>query len=70
MINTYTNTGDLSMRVVDGSANVKMLTPHTTKPGASYLSAAPITMAAGYKVQAAHGAASYTGSVLVSYQEV
>ena len=68
--NSYTTTQTVSVQVIDDAAAVMFTDSKTLSPGAVWVFDLNLVMAAGWKIQVKHGAASYTGSALVSYLEV
>lgn len=70
MVNTDTTTQDCSWQFITSGAAVKQLNVRTLAPSSSYFSETQLVLAAGEKCQVAQGAASKTGSALISYEEV
>jgi len=70
LVNTDVDTQTCSWQFITSGAAVKQLNTRTLPPSSSYFSEAQIVLTAGEKCQVAHGAASKTGSALISYEEV
>jgi hypothetical protein len=70
MCSTDTSTQDCSWRYLTSGAAVRQLNTRTLPPSSSYFSEAQVVLTVGEKCQVAHGAASKTGSALISYEEV
>ncbi len=70
IVNTDATSQIVSMQIIDGSSNVKWADRITLAPGAVYLQLLDMAVGAGWKLQVKHGAASKTGSAVVSWMEV
>lgn len=70
VMNSYTASHDISWRVYDGVSAVKFTETRALSPGGVYMAEMKFVMANAYTVDFAHGAASYTGTCMVSYQEL
>jgi hypothetical protein len=68
--NTDTATQTISLQVIDGSSNVIYSDSRIMGPGSNWVSGINLVLSAGYKLQVKQGAASKTGSALVSYLPV
>ena len=68
--NSDTASQTISLQIIDGSSNVKWSESRTLGPGEVWINDENVVLAAGWKLQVKHGAASKTGSALASYLEV
>lgn len=68
--NSGTTTQTISIRIIDGSSNVKILKKRSVGPGSVWFIGIQSVLQAGWKVQVKHGAVALTGSCAITYLEV